>query len=97
MRISFEVSPPTKDHDGVQVEIYLDSDGRDYLVRELTGLTFPANEHFHMLSPEWGSNELTEERRNPSSLIGRHVKVYLRPDGEDLWTELTNSAARTLK
>jgi hypothetical protein len=84
MRISFEVSQPETGVDGVQIEIYLDRAGRDYLLAELAALN-DENDHFHMASLAWGSDELTEERRTSGSFIGRHVKTYLRPDDEDLW------------
>jgi hypothetical protein len=90
MRISFEVSPPTSGDDGVEIEVYLDRAGRDRLVRELIGLS-DTNDHFHMFSLAWGSDELTEERRTAGTLIGRHVKIYLRPEGELLWSVPTQA------
>ncbi len=85
MRISFEISSPAPGDDGVQIEVYLDRAGRDRLVRELNSLN-DTNDHFHMFSPAWGGDELTEERQEAGTLIGRHVKIYLRPDGETLWS-----------
>ena len=99
MRISLEVSPPSDEPDtsgltdGVSVEIYLDSEGRDELVRELLAMNWDhgprSNEHFHLFSEKWGGSGLTEERRDPDSLVCRHLKVYLRPDGEALWAAAT--------
>ena len=82
MRLSFEVSAPTQDG-GVEIEVWLDRTGRDYLVRELSKLS-DTGDHFHLFSRAWffSGNQLTEERRNVGSSVGRHVKVYLRPEGE---------------
>ncbi|MGL5164889.1 MAG: hypothetical protein ACRC9K_03275 [Afipia sp.] len=84
MRISFEVSKPEADG-RVEIQLYLDRIGRDFLVKELGRLEFPDNDHFHMLSPAWGSDELTEERRNANASMGGHLKVYIRPDDESLF------------
>ena len=99
MRISLEVSPPSDEPDtngltdGVSVEIYLDSEGRDELVRELLAMNWDhgprSNEHFHLFSEKWGGSGLTEERRDSNGLVCRHLKVYLRPDGEALWAAAT--------
>lgn len=96
MRLSLEISPPGTepdskgDKDGVFVEVYLDSAGRDELVRELLALNWDhgsrSNEHFHLYSEKWGGSGLTEERRTSGNLVCRGLKVYLRPDGEPLWS-----------
>lgn len=84
MRLSFEVSEPAEDG-GVEIEVWLDRAGRDYLVRELEKLN-DTNEHFHLFSRTWffSGDQLTEERNHAGTSIGRHVKVYLRPEGEAL-------------
>jgi hypothetical protein len=82
-RLSFEVRPSS---DCAEVFVYLDRAGLDYLIKELSGLRWPTNEHFHMFSEAWGSNELTEERTELTSLPARHVKFFLRPEGEALLT-----------
>ena len=96
MRLSLEVSPPGDEpdtnglSDGVFVEMYLDMAGRDALVRELQAMNWDhgshSNDHFHLYSNKWGGSGLTEERRDPDSFICRGLKVYLRPEGEPLWT-----------
>jgi hypothetical protein len=96
MRISLEVHPPGDQpdtnglRDGVFVEIYLDAVGRDELVRELQAMNWDdgprSNEHFHLYSDKWGGSGLTEERRDPKSFVCRGLKVYLRPEGEPLWS-----------
>jgi hypothetical protein len=87
MRISIEVSIATVEtDDSAELFLYLDPEGRDFLVRELMNLEFPAHDHFHIFSSAWtGDGELSEERRDKSSLFGRHLKVHLRPPGEQLF------------
>jgi len=96
MRISLEISPPdgtpdsNGDTNGAFVDIYLDAAGRDELVRELLAMNWNhgnrSNEHFHLYSKKWGGSGLTEELRTPGNLVCRGLKVYLRPDGEPLWS-----------
>ena len=50
--LSFQVLDP----DGI-VNISFDREGRDYLIRILEGLKCPGN-HDHLMSEEWGGNEL---------------------------------------
>jgi hypothetical protein len=82
-RLSFEVKPSD---DCAEVFVYMDRAGLDYLIKELIRLRWPDHEHFHMVSEAWGSNELTEELSEPNSLPARHVKFFLRPEGEALIT-----------
>ena len=82
-RLSFEVKPSG---DCAELFVYMDRAGLDYLIKELTRLRWPDNEHFHMFSEAWGSTELTEERSERTSLPARHVKFFLRPEGEALIT-----------
>jgi hypothetical protein len=96
MRLSLEITPPgvepdsSRATDGVFAEIYLDAEGRDALVRELLAMNWDhgdlRNEHFHLYSEKWGGSGLTEERRTAGNLVCRGLKVYLRPDGEPLWS-----------
>ena len=78
-RLSFELKPSD---DCAEILVYMDRAGLDYLIKQLSNLRWPDNEHFHMFSEAWGSNELTEERSEKTSLPARHVKFFLRPDGE---------------
>jgi hypothetical protein len=80
MRLSLEIAS-----DGASAELYLDLEGRDLLVRRLMALNVD-HEQFHLFSESWGDGELTEERRTPGNLIAHHLKVYLRPEGEALWS-----------
>ena len=82
-RLSFEVKPSD---DCAEVFVYMDRAGLDYLIKELFNLRWPDNEHFHMFLEAWGGGGLTEERSEPDSLPARHVKFFLRPEGEALLT-----------
>ena len=79
----------------MEIEVWLDQAERDYLVGELAKLG-DSKEHFHLFSQTWfhSGNQLTEERRNVDSSIGRHVKVYLRPIGEALWVNRASDCNR---
>lgn len=36
-------------------------------------------DHVHLMSPEWGGTELSDEPLGPDSTLFKHVKVYIWP------------------
>ena len=45
------------------VTICLDKEGIDFLIKKLIKLSnSQANEHEHLMTPNWGGNELTEKK-----------------------------------
>lgn len=64
--------------DQEKIEIHTNKDGLKYLIDELTNLyNSKKNEHYHLMTPAWGGNELTEEKQNEESNLINHVKIIL--------------------
>ena len=62
MKLSFEL---TKD---CTLEIFFDVEGRDMLIRSLQKLK-QAGDHDHLMTPAWGSHELSESPHEDNRLI----------------------------
>lgn len=77
MKISVEIKPdPKKEKDPCEVEIFLDQEGLDYFIREVQRLRQPGD-HFHMMTPSWGMDDLSEERQINESILAHHLKITL--------------------
>lgn len=77
MKISVEMKPdPKKQTDPCEVEIFLDQEGLDYFLREVQRLRRPGD-HFHMMTPSWGMDDLSEERQINESILAHHLKITL--------------------
>ncbi|MDP8915862.1 MAG: Imm32 family immunity protein, partial [Pseudomonadota bacterium] len=50
------------------------------------GLRWPDWEHEHLFSPEWAGDALTLERTSQNAAFVDHLKLYLRPEGEERFT-----------
>lgn len=83
MRLSLEALPHGERD--AEVYVYLDEAGRQRLIRALQRLEFPRNDHEHLHSEEWAGDELTVEQTQATSLRVHHLKIFLRPEGEDLF------------
>ena len=60
------------------VEIHLDSSGIEYLIDVLTRLRdSPPPEHVHLMTPDWGGNELNESSQNLDLVAAKHLKICL--------------------
>jgi hypothetical protein len=80
-----------------QVYLYLDQEGRDFLVCELQSLEYPSaksHEHFHLFSQEWGPGDLDtldpETLENTQQQQVHHMKVFMRPSEKDVWKDNQN-------
>lgn len=56
------------------VEIFLDDDGIDRLVRVLTRMKGKCT-HDHLMTPSWGGGELGEEAHGQNKLVN-HLIIY---------------------
>ena len=61
--------------EGGEVEIYLDNEGLDFLLSQLSFLKDQRTDHVHLMTSTWGGGELTGGLRNPSSLPVHHLRV----------------------
>ena len=60
------------------VELHLDKNGAEYLRDLLTRLIeSDAEDHLHLMTDEWGGNELTSEKQNQFSDVDliNHLKI----------------------
>jgi hypothetical protein len=78
MRLSAEVS---NSGEGVEVHIYADQEGLDYLRQQFGHLG--STDHIHLFAPAWGGSDLTEEPPRSEAKPVHRFKIYLRPDGEE--------------
>lgn len=68
------------DNEGDQLELHLNDEGIDQLVVFLNRLKEnKKNDHCHLMTKDWGGNELSNERQNMDSnfqLINRLKLIY---------------------
>lgn len=65
------------------MEIHLDAHGIRLLKRLLDQLTSAgANEHVHLMTPDWGGNELDNEPQSEGAEIVNKLDIYLWKDPE---------------
>jgi hypothetical protein len=64
MKLSFHVTGDTNS----TLEVLLDAEGRDLLIRLLQKIKEPGD-HDHLMTPAWGGHELTEEVLEVSILV----------------------------
>ncbi len=56
------------DQQGELIELHLNKAGAEYLKNVLVKLIENnQDEHLHLMTPDWGGNELTEEKQNKSN------------------------------
>ena len=64
------------------IEIYLNPEGRDLLVRELLNLS-ERSDHFHLGPPGIGEVETSARAYEPTDEVFEYGKVLFRPDSWD--------------
>ncbi len=69
--LTFEL---TKEHD--QIEIHANSEVLAALMRILERV-LKTGQHAHLLTPQWGGSELSEDRQGHDNSLVQHVKVVL--------------------
>ena len=65
-----------------ELEIWLNPEGRDVLIKELQGLS-ERNDHFHFGPSPFGEVEVTSHTYRSNDKLLAHGKVYFRPDAWD--------------
>lgn len=77
MSITVEVPKSSSGlEDPEEVNIYLNDDGIDYLIRHLKRLKEQdVGEHLHFMSPAWGMDDLSENRIDSSSALIHHLRI----------------------
>lgn len=69
--LTFEHNP-----DAEELEIFLDHEGLDLLMRKLQTVKDKGG-HVHLMTPAWAGNELSEEIQRPGNTLINHVRVTL--------------------
>jgi len=69
---------------GGELELFINEEGRDLLVKELQRLAeTPGNDHFHLGAFEGAEVEMRSVSYRPSDTLIWSAKVMLRPDDWD--------------
>lgn len=63
--------------EGGEVEIYLDDEGLDFLLSQLSFLKDRRTDHVHLMTSAWGGGELSDELRNAAGVLVHHLRVLL--------------------
>ncbi len=60
------------------VEVAMDEEGREVLLRSIQGLTLdrPLYAHDHLMTEAWAGTELTEELQNPENQLINQLNFY---------------------
>ena len=58
------------------IEIYLDMEGLQYFIEELSTLK-DSGDHIHFMTPSWGMNDLSEQKQGLSNVLAHHLKLTL--------------------
>ncbi len=65
------------DKNSEQLEIHADNTGLRNLVEQLNKLiAAEANEHEHLMTDDWGGNELSNDKQNDKAELINHVKIF---------------------
>ena len=65
------------DKDAEQLEIHADSEGLKELVKHIKKLaSVEGNEHLHLMTEDWGGEELSNDKQNEKSELIHHVKIF---------------------
>lgn len=65
-----------------ELEIWLNEQGRDLLVRELRAMS-EKSDHFHLATIDGAEIKLNDRAYRPTDKIMHSTKVYFRPDDWD--------------
>ena len=66
--LTFEIS------EGNSIEIHADSEGLKMLIQILQK-TFKTGDHEHLMTEDWGGDELSNEKQGPNNILCNHVKI----------------------
>lgn len=72
------------DPEGEKLEVHTDLEGLKYLHSLLGQLIETTekkgHEHLHLMTEDWGGNELTNEKQGKDNILFNHVKMYFWHD-----------------
>lgn len=65
------------DKDSETIEIHADKKGLNELVSQLKKLSdVEADDHLHLMTRDWGGEELTSNKQNSNSELINHIKIF---------------------
>jgi hypothetical protein len=76
--ISIEFLKPTNEMQLEEVEINLDAEGLESLLKQLEFLKSGRTDHLHLMSESWGGNHLEDSPLKVGNMVVRHLKILLR-------------------
>jgi len=60
-----------------KLEIHADNEGLQELVKQLEKLgSVKGNEHLHLMTKDWGGDELSGDKQNEESELIHHVEIF---------------------
>lgn len=59
------------------VEIYLDNDGLDDLLRRLSLIKDGKTDHIHLMTKSWGLGDLSDKKHREENVLAQHLKITL--------------------
>jgi len=65
------------DKDSEKLEIHADCKGLQELVKQIKKLeSIKGNEHLHLMTEDWGGEELLGDKQNEKSELIHHVEIF---------------------
>ncbi len=65
------------DKESEQLEIHADAKGLNELVAQLKKLSgYEGGDHLHLMTGDWGGDELSSEKQNSNAELINHVKIF---------------------
>ncbi|WP_148864691.1 Imm32 family immunity protein [Marinobacter fonticola] len=65
------------DSEAEQLEIHADANGLNDLVSQLLKLAAHSEiDHIHLMTEDWGGDELSSDKQNQGAELVHHVKVF---------------------
>ena len=60
-----------------KLEIHADSEGLRHLLNQVEKLVcVKGNEHLHLMTEDWGGEDLSDDKQNAKSELIHHVKIF---------------------
>lgn len=63
-----------------EIEIHLDFEGANFLIKKLEALISKRTDHIHLMSENWGGHDLESNAIGDGNDVFHHVKIYFNGD-----------------
>lgn len=75
--ISIEIKSESTNTSLQEIELFIDTEGIDVLMGQLSLLKACKTDHLHFMSDDWGGSELSSKPIGDGNAIIHHAKIYL--------------------